>query len=99
MNINNMLEMLNDNPICYFMIGMLCGFLLRGFILHRFSTDSRNKKSGRYHNQKTHSAAKRSQTIVNVNEPSFGWAEAAIKTVTNQKYNSNTSLEKSVTEI
>lgn len=99
MNINNMLEILNDNPICYFMIGLLFGFLLRGFMLRRFSTDSRNKKPGRYHNQKTHSAVKRSQAIVDDNEPSFGWAEAAIKTVTNQKYNSNISLEKPVTEI
>jgi hypothetical protein len=81
MEIDTVLEIINTHPILYFTAGLVVGYLLHMIVSKGFSSTFRNKKPSRYQSKKGDSSVKRASAIVELNEPSFDWPDAAVKTM------------------
>jgi hypothetical protein len=81
MNIDTFLEIINTHPALYFIMGLIVGYLLHSLVSKGFSSVFSNKKPNRYQSKNTSPGVKRSNTVVELNEPSFDWPDASVKTM------------------
>lgn len=82
MEFETFLETINTHPALYFFAGLVVGYFLHGLIKNGFSSAFQSKKPSRYQSKQGGNPAKRSSSVVELNEPSFDWTEAAAKKVT-----------------
>jgi hypothetical protein len=80
-------ETINNYPFCYFVIGLVIGYFLRGFVLHGFSK-FRNKKPSRYQGKNSDVSLKRSAPTTELQEPSFDLPNAIVKSITSRQFSS-----------
>ena len=86
MEVGAFLEFINTHPALYFAAGVVVGYLFHGLVTRGLSSASRSKKPGRYHSKTSGAPVKRVTAAVDLNEPSFDWPEAAVKTMTPAKF-------------
>jgi len=80
-------ETINNNPSCYFVMGLVIGYFLRGFVLHGFSK-FRNKKPSRYQGKTSDRSLKKSTPTAELQEPSFDLPNAIVKSITSRQFSS-----------
>jgi hypothetical protein len=100
MEIDTFIEIINANPACYFVVGLILGYFLRGTFSHGVVSEFRNKRPSRYQTKKI-DPVKRSSIVADLAEPSFDWSDAAAKTIIarqKQKLGSNIPLESQINE-
>lgn len=85
MEMNTLFELINANPACYFVLGFILGFLLRGLFLKGFSAKSQNKKPNRYQGLTAKAATNKTSVAADLHEPSFDWPEIT-KTVAPRRF-------------
>jgi hypothetical protein len=86
MEIGAFLELFNSHPALYFAAGVIVGYVFHGLVTRGLSSASRSKKPGRYHSKTSATPVKRVTAAADLNEPSFDWPEAAVKTMTPPKF-------------
>ncbi len=86
MDIDTFFEIINDNPILYFIAGLVVGYLLHGLVMKGFASAFRNKKPSRYQSKKGDASVKRTNAVVELNEPSFDWPDVAVKKVAPRQF-------------
>lgn len=75
MDVAGIFEIITTNPLCYFVLGVVAGYLLRVYLI-----ESRGKRLSRYDTKKF-SSAKRPAKSSELNEPSFDLPDGVLKTL------------------
>lgn len=85
MEMNTLFELIYANPACYFVIGFILGFLIRGLFVKGFSAKSQNKKPNRYQGLNAKATPNKTSVVADLQEPSFDWPDIS-KTVASKRF-------------
>jgi hypothetical protein len=88
MELETIFEIINTNPACYFVAGIVLGYVLRGFVLRGSVSDSSSKRPSRYQPKKTDTSVKRAGMVMDSNEPPLEWSDKTVKAFTSQRIGS-----------
>lgn len=96
MEMNTLFELINANPACYFVFGLIMGYFLRGLFSKGFSSKSQHKKPNRYQALTAKTTTNKTSVATDLQEPSFDWPEIT-KTVAPRRF-ASAAMEQSGNE-